>query len=129
MGKSVHDDVLDTMLNYIVDEGDQLCICDTEPTTKTEADTTYMLAKSSVNDISATAPGAPVVSGRKIIIPENFAEGSALTITNGGTAAHVAIIDSVGGVLLYVTTCTAQTLTGGGNVTVPAWNIEVRDPT
>ena len=128
MAKSVHNDVLDAMLDYIVDEGDQLCICDTEPTTKTEADTTYMLAKSSVNDVSATAPEDGDVSGRKVTIPENFAEGGALTITNTGSAQHVAIIDSVGGVLLYVTTCTPQALTATGSVTVPAWDIEVYDP-
>lgn len=129
MGKSVHNNVLDQMLNYIVDESDQLCICSAEPTTKTEADTTYMLAKSSVNDVSATAPADGDVSGRKVTIPENFSEGSALTITNTGTATHVALIDSVGGVLLYVTTCTSQSLTAAGSVTVPAWDIEVRDPT
>jgi len=128
MAKSVHNDVLDAMLDYIVDEGDQLCICNAEPTTKTEADTTFMIAKSSVNDVSATAAQDGDTSGRKVTIPENFAEGSALTITNTDTATHVAIIDSVGGVLLYVTTCTSQALTAPGSVTVPAWDIEVRDP-
>ena len=129
MPKSILPAILDLMLDYIADEGDQLCICNAEPTTKTEADTTYMIAKSSVNDISATAPAAGIVSGRRITIPENFAEGGALTITNTDTATHVAIIDSVGGVLLYVTTCTPQALTAAGSVTVPAWDIEMRNPT
>jgi hypothetical protein len=31
--------------------------------------------------------------------------------------------------LLYVTTCTSQSLTSGGTVTVPAWDIEIADAT
>jgi hypothetical protein len=30
--------------------------------------------------------------------------------------------------LLYVTTCTSQALTAGNTVTVPAWDIEIADP-
>jgi len=128
MAKSVHNNVLDAMLNYIVDECDQLCVCSAEPTTFAEATSTYMLAISSVQDISSTAPADGDVSGRKVTIPENFSESTALTITNGGTATHVALVDQVGSILLYVTTCTSQSLIASGNVTVPAWDIEVRDP-
>jgi hypothetical protein len=44
-------------------------------------------------------------------------------------AAHVALADSVNSKLLYVTTCTSQVLTAANTVTVPAWIIQLADPT
>jgi len=130
MAKSVHNSVLDAMLNFIVDNSDQLSVCSSQPTTYSQAITSYMLAISSTQDISSTAPADGVVSGRRITIPQNFSESAPLTITNGGTAQHVALVGSIASTntLLYVTTCTAQALIASGSVTVPAWDIEVRDP-
>ena len=62
-------------------------------------------------------------NGRKVTI----AAQSSIPITASGDATHIALasVDT----LLYVTTCTTQTLTSGGTVTVPAWKISVADPT
>ncbi len=61
-------------------------------------------------------------SGRKLTV----AQQSAITIDNTGTATHVVTTD---GTNIYVTTCTSQALTSGGTVTVPAYDIEIADPT
>lgn len=131
MGKSVNDNVLDAMLNFIVDNTDKLSVCSSEPTTYSHAITSYMLAITSTVSIASTAPANGDYNGRKVTIPENGGEASPLTITNGGTAQHVALVGSLSSTntLLYVTTCTPQALIASGNVTVPAWDIEVRDPT
>jgi hypothetical protein len=62
------------------------------------------------------------VSGRKVTVEQQ----TDISISNTGTAAHIAITD--GADLLFVTTCTPQALTSGGTVTVPAFDIEVEDP-
>lgn len=61
-------------------------------------------------------------SGRKVTV----AAQSNITIDSSGDATHVCLDD--GTTLLYVTTCTTQTLTSGGTVTVPAFDIEIADP-
>ena len=62
------------------------------------------------------------VSGRKVTISQQ----SDISITNTGDADHVALDDGTD--LIYVTTATLQSLTSGGTVTVPAWDVEVADP-
>jgi len=49
-----------------------------------------------------------------------------ITVDSSGSAQHVALCSS--DTLLYVTTCTAQQLTQGNTVTIPAWDIEIADP-
>lgn len=61
-------------------------------------------------------------SGRKVTI----AQQADISITATGDADHVALDDGTD--LQYVTTATLQSLTSGGTVTVPAWDIEIADP-
>jgi len=62
-------------------------------------------------------------SGRKITV----AQQSDISITASGDATCVTLDD--GTLLQYVTTCTTQSLTSGGTVTAPAWDVEIGDPT
>jgi hypothetical protein len=68
--------------------------------------------------------GAGTVSGRRLIV----AQFSDIEIDASGDATHVAIVDDDADVVLYITTCTTQTLTDGGTVTIPTWSIEIRAP-
>lgn len=61
-------------------------------------------------------------SGRKVTV----AQQADMSISSTGDADHVALDDGTD--LIYVTTCTLQSLTSGGTVTAPAWDIEVADP-
>jgi Flp pilus assembly protein TadG len=123
MAKSVHDDVLDAALNYIKNNCTRLTVCSTQPTTYTEGNATYALADVTV-DTGDFAVANGDTSGRKLTI----AAQSAVPVDASGTAAHVALLDVSGSKLLYVTTCTSQVLTSGNTVTVPAWDIEIADP-
>lgn len=120
MGKRVHDAVLDGAF-AVLDDGNIMTVCSQEPTTRTEAITTYALA-----DVALTSGDYAVAdgnaSGRKCTI----AQKTNVAIDASGTATHVAICD--GTRLLYVTTCTSQPLTSGGTVTIPAWRVEIADP-
>jgi len=124
MTKACHDDVLDAALDKVA-TGNILTVCSAQPTTRTEAVTTYALA-----DIVLTAGDGNGdftvangdASGRKVTVTQQ----ADVDIDTSGTATHVAICDAVN--LLYVTTCTSQALTAGGTVTIPAWDIELADP-
>lgn len=123
MAKWVNDVVLDTMLDEIA-ESNTLLVCSSQP-----ADRTAALA-AALADVAIT-PGAGLgdftisngdTSGRKLTI----AQQDNFEVDTSGTATHVALID--GTRLLYVTTCVSQALVDGNNVTTPAWDIEVADP-
>ena len=124
MAKAVHDDVLDAMLDKIA-TANILTVCSTQPTTRTEAVTTYKLA-----DVVVTAGdgnGDFTIAngdggGRKVTV----AEQADIDIDSSDDAQHVALCD--GSDLLVVTTCTLQALVAGGTVTVPAFKIEIADP-
>jgi hypothetical protein len=124
MSKSVHNDVLDAALNYISTNADGIYICSQEPTTYTEAITTYGLG----NRVGGPSFGAAVdgdVSGRKKQV-NAVTDGS---VTGDGTANHVALVDSGNSKLLYVTTIpTPQAVTNGNDWTLPSWDIEIEDP-
>ena len=120
MAKFIPDTALDLMLTQL--DGDAIQICSAQPTTYTEAATTYKLADAVLSSGNyADANGD--TSGRKTTItaPVDIA------IDTTGTATHVAITN--GTTLKAVTTCTSQALTSGGTVTIAAFDIELGDPT
>lgn len=123
MGLSVHNDVLDAALSYISANADRIAVCNAEPTTYTELITTYKLAISTTPTF--TGPSDGDTNGRKIQVDEE----ANITVDTTGDANHVGLGDSGNTKLLYVTTCTTQGLTQGNTVTIPAWDIEIADPT
>ena len=124
MGKSVHNDVLDAALQYIIDNCDEMDACATEPTTYTEAITTNNLADAAMVSGDFTIADGDT-NGRKVTIAAQNGE----TVDTSGTADHIALVDTSNTKLLYVTTCTSQGLTSGSTVNFGAWDIEIADPT
>ena len=125
MAKWANDNVMDAALNYVA-TADRLFVCSTQPATYAEAAETYDLATHTLtpgggNGDFTLADGT---SGRKVTI----AEQASLTVNQTGDAQHIALGLTTGSVLIYVTTCTQQTLTSGNTVTVPAWDIQIGDP-
>lgn len=125
MAKFANDDVMDAALAKIA-TGTILTVCSTQPTTRTEAVTTYALA-----DITLTAGDGNGdftiangdTNGRKVTVSQQ----ADIDIDTSGSAQHIAICDGTD--LLIVTTCTTQALTSGGTVTVPAFDYEIADVT
>lgn len=120
MSKWTNDSVLDVLLDKVA-TGTILTVCSAQPTTRTEAITTYKLADVVIDSGDFTKANGDV-SGRKVTI----AQQDNVDVDTTGTASHVAVCD--GTTLLYVTTCTPQVLTQGNKVTTPAWDVEVSDP-
>ena len=125
MAKAAPDAVMDAAFDYI-DQADVMHVCSTLDATPTYAE----IVSASLADVAmvpntdfAHADGD--VSGRKITV----AAKNAVPVDVTGTANHVALVTVSGSVVRYVTTCTSQPLTLGNTVNVPAWDIEIADPT
>lgn len=121
MAKSVHNDVLDGAWD-VLDQADIMTVCNAEPTTRTEAITTFKLADVAMTPNTDFTKADGDTSGRKVTV----AAKSAVPVDTTGTATHVALCDATR--LLYVTTCTSQALTSGNTVNFPAWDAEIADP-
>lgn len=122
MAKSVHNDVLDGAFD-VLDQADIMTACNAEPTTRTEAVTTFKLADVAMTPNTDYTKADGDTNGRKVTV----AAKSGVNVDTTGTATHVALCD--GTRLLYVTTCTSQSLTSGNTVNFPAWKVEIADPT
>ena len=123
MAKAVDDSVLDAALAKTA-TSNQMTLCSAQPTNRTEAITTFMLASTAMtpgdgNDYTIANGDT---SGRKVTV----AQKADVPVTNSGTGTHVALVDATS--LLVVTTCTSQAVTASNQVTFSAWDQEILDP-
>jgi hypothetical protein len=125
MPKVAPDAVMDAAFDYI-DQADVMHVCSTLDSTPTYAE----IVAASLADVAVT-PNTDFTkadgdtSGRKVTV----AAKSGVTVDVTGTANHIALVTVSGSVVRYVTTCTSQALTAGNTVNIPAWDIEIADPT
>lgn len=99
MANTAHNDFYDGAFNVLKNNVNKLCMCSRQPTTRTEAVTTYMLAIATLNS-SMFTNGPGDVSGRKTTVSAT----SGTTITNSGICTYYALVDDTR--LLYVSACT-----------------------
>jgi hypothetical protein len=125
MAKAAPDIIMDGALDVIATATRQIA-CSAQPTTFTEANSTYALADATMSGGDFNKANGDS-SGRKVTMS---AKTGAL-IDASGTATHIALVRVADSTLIYVTTCTSQALTANGSNTVnfPAWDIEIADPT
>jgi len=127
MAKLLDNTVLDAGLDLIQANATQISLTVDQPTTYGTATGTYALAiKSDLTSGSYTSPADDAVSpyGRKLIVSAVTAE----PVDVSGTAGFVNLMGAAA-TLYAVTTCTAQALVQGNTVTIPAWKIQIGDPT
>lgn len=119
----VIDAALDAALNRICDTVENLYICSTEPTTFTEASSTYKLGTKATPTINAAQNGD--VSGRKRRIAA-FTDGA---VNTSGTAAWWALTDDSLSELLAVKSLNAPVaVTAGNDFSLTDTDIEFQDP-
>lgn len=106
----------------ILDQADVMTVCNAQPTNRTEAVSTFKLADVAMTPNTDYTKANGDTSGRKVTV----AAKSGVTVDTSGTATHIALC--TGSELVYVTTCTSQALTSGNSVNIPAWDIEIADP-
>jgi len=111
MAQSINTTVLDQTLLYIKNNATQVTVCSAEPTTYAEATATYMLAaKTGLTPASFTV--AANGAGRKV----TMAQQTDVTVTNSGTATHIALCS--GDTLLVVATMTSRVFTAGNEAKI-----------
>lgn len=127
MAKWTNDSGLDAALAWFAD-CDEINVCSQQPTTYTEAITTYSLADVAVTPGSGNGDFTIAngdASGRKLTV----AAQPGVTVDTSGTATHLAGTKSGDTTLRWVTTVTSQALTASNTVDVPAVDLEIADPT
>lgn len=124
MAKYAHANFIDGAFNVIKNSGDTITytLCSTQPTSRTEAVTTYMLASTTLNKTTEITLANGDTSGRKMTISAK----SGVSVTNSGTGQHVAICDATN--LLFVTTTSSQAVSVGGTVDIGSWKDEIAAP-
>lgn len=123
MAKQAPDATIDAMFDYI-DQCNIMHVCSAEPANYAGIAAVSLADVALTPDTDFTKANGDT-SGRKVTI----AAKSGVTVDNTGTATHIAIARSTDSTLRYVTTCTSQALTAANTVNIPAWKIEVADPT
>lgn len=123
MAKLAPSNTLDAMLDYVAGSTTMaVCSGGSEPTTRAAAVAaalaTVTMAGGDFTKAAGTGTGARQTT---------VAAKSGVSVTATGTATHIALYD--GTVLRYVTTCTSQGLTSGNTVNIPAWVINMTQPT
>ena len=123
MSKFIPDAILQLDLDYVAAHCNKITFCSQQPTTYDEALTTYALA-----DVAMVGGDFTIQNhdpdGRELVI----AAKTGILVDVGGTANHIALIDTVGLELLPITTCNAQALTAGLYFNMPSFKIIDRDP-
>ena len=134
MGKLCHNDFLDAALNHLKTTSNLLVLLSAEPASFAEAqadvdDAGKRLGEVAIDSADFTGPSDGGTSGRKLIVNAQTGVSVSGNETTGATnMTHLALVDTVGEDVLYVTTCTAQSLTFGSTANTAAWTIELRDP-
>lgn len=119
----LNDRVFDNGLTVLDTEANRLDICSTEPTTYTQATSTYTLGNKTSLSIGAPADRSP--SGRKVTVA-SFTDGS---VTGTGAAAYWAIVDTGNSRLLAAGSLSAsQAVTSGNTFSLAAFDIGIPDP-
>ena len=123
MANLLADRVLDLGLNVLDTEADKIYLCSADPTTFTEATSTYALGN---NNFGAGAvfgvPAAGSPNGRKV----TSAAVAAGSITGNGTASKWAVVDSANSRLLANGQLAAsQVVTTGNTFTLAAFAIQI----
>lgn len=123
MAKQAPDATIDTMFDY-VDQSNIMHVCSAEPANYAGIAAVSLASVALTPDTDFTKANGDT-SGRKVTV----AAKNSVSVTTSGTATHIAIARSTDSTLRYVTTCTGPALTSGSTVNIPAWKIEVQDPT
>ena len=126
MAKTLVDAVLDASLDVIA-TATKLMVCSSQPTTYTEAITTYALGGVVVTagDGNGDFTIADGTTGRKVTVTQQ----TGVTVDASGTATYVALVVTGTTTFLGTTSCTSQSVTAGNTMTINAFKCTIGDPT
>lgn len=117
------DNVYDSGLSYITSNGTRIDICSQEPTTYTQATSTYTLGNKTSMTVGSPTNGN--TDGRKVVVPA-ITTGS---VTATGTATHWALTNASNTLIATGSLTSSQGVTNGNTFTLDAIDITIRDAT
>lgn len=120
MADYLHDNVLDNGVQYLVDHGANLYLCSTQPTTYTEATSTYKLGTKT--GVTMTGPANGTTNGRSATVSA-ITDG---TVDSNGTAECFGLTDGTSLLLAAGNLASSQVVYSGNTFTLTA--IELRIP-
>lgn len=118
----LNDNVLDSGVAWVDTNGTRLDICSTEPTTYTQATSTYTLGNKTGITISTPADGT---GGGRAVTVSAITDGS---VTGNGTAAYWAITNGSDTLIAAGSLSSSQSVTSGNTFTLGAFEIRIPDP-
>lgn len=121
MGKWVADQVLDGAL-AVISGADRMVALAGQPANFAAAWTGRLAEAPMAGGDFGVSPGT--ASGRRVLVTGK----AGVPVIAAATADHVALVDTVGSRLLYVTTCPPQLLAAGGTVNFDGWSVEIGAP-
>ena len=119
----LNDNVYDSGLSYVTSNGTRIDICSQEPTTYTQATSTYTLGNKASMTVGSPTNGA--TDGRKVVVPA-ITDGS---VTATGTASHWALTNASNTLIATGSLTSSQSVTSGNTFTLDAIDITIRDAT
>jgi len=128
--KYANDSMMDAALSWVKTNGVKMYVTTASidsastPSYTKITSTAALTAAISMSSLASVSLADGDTSGRKLSVPQK----ASIAVTGSGTAARVCLVNSSGSVVTYVTTCTSQALASGNTITIPTWDIEVRDP-
>lgn len=124
MAKFLPDAEMDAALDYI-DQANIMHICSAQPANYAGIAAVSLASVAVTPDTDFTKADG-TTSGRKVTV----AAKNGITVASTGTPSHVVLARTTDSSLRAITTCSVPggTLTAGNQVNVPAFEIEVRDP-
>lgn len=133
MSKTLIDAALDAAFAYVADRATQMTLCEGAPATyfqasSRKADGGFVLASVSLTpglNAGDFALSDGSLTGRRLSVSAR----SAISVTDSGTADHLAIVDGTSGTLLVVTELTETLAVSPGTVVgVKSFSAEILDP-
>ena len=127
--KYANDSIMDAALAWIKTNGVKMYVCTASICSGSTPSYSKITSSAALTAAISMAALASVSiangdSGRKITVPQQ----TSVAVTGSGAAARLCLVNSSGSVITYYTTVTSQSLASGNVLTVPAWDIEIRDP-
>lgn len=116
------DSVFDSGLSILTNSGSRLDICTTEPTTYTQATSTYTLGNKT--GITVGSPADRTGGGREVTVSAI----SAGSVTGTGTAAFYAITDGTSTLYAAGSLSTSQSVTSGNQFDLTSFTVGIPDP-
>lgn len=117
------DRVFDSGLGILNSEVNRLDICSQEPTTYTEATSTYTLGNKTSPTVSSPADRSG--GGREVTVSA-ISDGS---VTATGTATHFALVDTNNSRLLVAGALdSSESVTNGNTFTLTSFKVGIPDP-